>query len=126
MSNDQIPRYQLLVREIIKNTTNRFEKEAWEEIHQRISYICDKVNRSNESREDAMKILELQDNIQGLPEALLEPWRKLKCIADLFARSNCVRHDRCYQGHCWIVRQVLYNELMDRLPVDSFDVMFFR
>ena len=43
-----------------------------------LSQLCDMINRSDESRKHAMKLLEMQEEISNLPISLVEPSRKFK------------------------------------------------
>eukprot|EP00475_Leptophrys_vorax_P009740 TRINITY_DN16450_c0_g2_i4.p1 TRINITY_DN16450_c0_g2~~TRINITY_DN16450_c0_g2_i4.p1 ORF type:complete len:614 (+),score=170.20 TRINITY_DN16450_c0_g2_i4:934-2775(+) len=76
MPIQRIPRYLLLLREILRNTADDQEYINWNSVFEQVELVCQKINKGNESREQAMKMLKIQDKISGMDFALVAPHRK--------------------------------------------------
>jgi FYVE/RhoGEF/PH domain-containing protein 5/6 len=75
MPIQRIPRYLLLIKEIMKNTSEDEEYTSWSLVFDQVDKICSQINNSSKSREQSMKILKIQDKISGLDDPIVAPHR---------------------------------------------------
>lgn len=77
MPIQRIPRYVLLIKEIMRNLYSSEDNSIWSSVYEHVEHVCGQINRSNGSREQFMSILKVQLKLSGLEFSLVAPHRKM-------------------------------------------------
>jgi len=135
----RIPRYELLLREILKKTPDDSDqKQLTEKTYQHIRSIAMHINEKKREVENITKLVKIQNGIRGLGDfAIFEPSRHLCKEGALHLQKNTDKSKERlvylfndillwtnvkseYKGHLELVKCSIH----DSLPDDEDDVMF--
>lgn len=85
----RIPRYELLLREILKHTPDRArDRKATQTAFDEIRSIASHINEQKREVESLSKLIKIQNGIRGLKFALFEPHRHLCKEGALLVQKN--------------------------------------
>jgi hypothetical protein len=77
MPIQRIPRYLLLLKEILKNSVEDELFTQWMSVLQQVEQVCSRIDKSSSERDESIKVLNIQNRIAGLEFSLVAPHRKL-------------------------------------------------